>query len=148
MRRRIEVLTKSNVGEFGPTIPSPPLLHDDDTLKEFLTLKCKFKQMYLEEIKGSLTRNSNQCRKCRTEIRQVLYPQQQSSTWPSVNTYSNWAFIQYTSSAAICQYKSPLKQQVVFLSLHHKTAATAATAKEAPAAQICQQQITSKQYRQ
>ncbi|KAF1799176.1 hypothetical protein FB192DRAFT_1395364 [Mucor lusitanicus] len=36
---RIEVLTKSNVGEFGPTIPSPPLLHDDDTLKEFLTLK-------------------------------------------------------------------------------------------------------------
>ncbi|KAL9550474.1 hypothetical protein MBANPS3_004718 [Mucor bainieri] len=36
---RIEVLTKSNVGEFGPTIPSPPLLYDDDTLKEFLTLK-------------------------------------------------------------------------------------------------------------
>ncbi|GAN03978.1 hypothetical protein MAM1_0052d03434 [Mucor ambiguus] len=36
---RVEVLTKSNVGEFGPPIPSPPLLYDDDTLKEFLTLK-------------------------------------------------------------------------------------------------------------
>ncbi|KAL7319157.1 hypothetical protein PS15m_002326 [Mucor circinelloides] len=36
---RIEILTKSNVGEFGPTIPSPPLFYDDDTLKEFLTLK-------------------------------------------------------------------------------------------------------------
>ncbi|CAO3629217.1 unnamed protein product [Mucor fragilis] len=36
---RVEVLTKSNVGEFGPTIPSPPLLYDDATLKGFLTLK-------------------------------------------------------------------------------------------------------------
>ncbi|KAG2204507.1 hypothetical protein INT46_000260 [Mucor plumbeus] len=36
---RIEVLAKNNVGEFGPALPSPPLFYDDNTLKEFLTIK-------------------------------------------------------------------------------------------------------------
>lgn len=36
---RVEVLSNKNVGEFGPSIPSPPIFHDDETLKHFLTLK-------------------------------------------------------------------------------------------------------------
>jgi hypothetical protein len=35
------VLAKSNVGEFGPALPTPPLFYDDNTLKEFLTIKRK-----------------------------------------------------------------------------------------------------------
>lgn len=36
---RVEVLRNSNVVEFGPTLPSPPLFNDDDTLKEYLISK-------------------------------------------------------------------------------------------------------------
>jgi hypothetical protein len=38
---RVEVLSNKNIGEFGPPLPSPPLFYDNDTLKEFLTLKSK-----------------------------------------------------------------------------------------------------------
>ncbi|KAG2195411.1 hypothetical protein INT47_002850 [Mucor saturninus] len=36
---RVEVLSNKNVGEFGPSLPSPPVFKDDETLREFLTLK-------------------------------------------------------------------------------------------------------------
>ncbi|CEP17005.1 hypothetical protein [Parasitella parasitica] len=36
---RIEILTKGNVPEFGPSIPSPPLFYDEEVLREFLTVK-------------------------------------------------------------------------------------------------------------
>ncbi|KAI9487728.1 MAG: hypothetical protein EXX96DRAFT_554441 [Benjaminiella poitrasii] len=36
---RVEVLRKENVAEFGPALPSPALFDNDETLKEFLTLK-------------------------------------------------------------------------------------------------------------
>ncbi|RCI03976.1 Rap/ran-GAP protein, partial [Rhizopus stolonifer] len=41
MRKRYigNVLRNSNVNDFGPALPSPPIFHDYDTLKEFLTLK-------------------------------------------------------------------------------------------------------------
>ncbi|KAI8335214.1 hypothetical protein BD560DRAFT_340419, partial [Blakeslea trispora] len=38
---RVEVLRKSTVCDFGPSLPSPPLFYDADALREFLTLKCK-----------------------------------------------------------------------------------------------------------
>ncbi|KAI8641978.1 hypothetical protein BD408DRAFT_190615 [Parasitella parasitica] len=36
---RVEILTKGNVPEFGPSIPSPPLFYDEEVLREFLTVK-------------------------------------------------------------------------------------------------------------
>ncbi|KAI7908328.1 uncharacterized protein BX663DRAFT_424630 [Cokeromyces recurvatus] len=38
---RVEILRKKNIIEFGPALPSPPLFDNDETLKEFLILKCK-----------------------------------------------------------------------------------------------------------
>lgn len=38
---RVEVLSNKNVGEFGPSLPSPPVFKDDETLRDFLTLKRK-----------------------------------------------------------------------------------------------------------
>lgn len=39
LNNRVEVLSNKNVSSFGPPLPSPPLFHDQDTLKAFLTLK-------------------------------------------------------------------------------------------------------------
>ncbi|ORZ10169.1 hypothetical protein BCR42DRAFT_113800 [Absidia repens] len=38
-RWRIEIVRKSNVPDFGPSLPNPPLFYDDEALQKFLTLK-------------------------------------------------------------------------------------------------------------
>ncbi|KAI8356611.1 hypothetical protein EDC96DRAFT_446394 [Choanephora cucurbitarum] len=46
----VEVLRNSNVCDFGPPLPSPPLFYDADALKEFLTLKCKPSLFYKDTV--------------------------------------------------------------------------------------------------
>lgn len=36
---RVEVLSNKNIGDFGPSLPSPPVFKNDETLRDFLTLK-------------------------------------------------------------------------------------------------------------